>query len=102
MLVSGPVAAELGLNSGYGALGPGNRANATVGRALRLILMNLGGARPGLLDRSTQGTPAKYTYCVAENEERSPWPPLRVALGYAPDQSTVTVLAGAPYTIGAC
>lgn len=100
VLVSGPVAARLGLNSGYGAFGPGNRANATIGRALRLVLMNIGGARAGELDRATQGTPAKYTYCVAENEERSPWPLLRVALGYGLEQSIVTVIAGeAPHNV---
>jgi hypothetical protein len=100
VLVSGPLTAQLGLNAGYGAFGPGNRANATIGRALRLVLMNIGGARPGGLDRATQGTPAKYTYCVAENEDRSPWPPLRVALGYRPDQSIVTVIAGeAPHNV---
>jgi len=100
VLVGGPIAGRLGLGSGYGAFGPGNRANATIGRAVRLLLMNIGGARPGELDRATQGTPAKYTYCVAENEERSPWPPLRVALGYEPDQSIVTVIAGeAPHNI---
>ena len=100
MIVSGPVASEIGLNSGYGAFGPGNRANAAIGRALRLVLMNLGGARPGTLDRATQGTPAKYTFCVAENEERSPFPPLRVALGFPASSSTVTVLAGeAPHNV---
>jgi hypothetical protein len=100
LLLSGPVAARLNLNSGYGAFGPGNRANATIGRALRLLLMNVGGARPGALDRATQGSPAKYTYCVAENEERSPWPPLRVALGHPPESSTVTVIAGeAPHNV---
>jgi hypothetical protein len=92
-IVSGPAAAELGMSSGYGAFGPGNRANATIGRALRLVLMNIAGARPGVLDRATQGTPAKYTYCVAESED-SPWEPLRVSLGYAATDSVVTVVAG--------
>jgi hypothetical protein len=100
MVVSGSVAGRLGMEYGYGAFGPGNRANATIGRAIRLVLMNIGGARPGQLDRATQGSPAKYTYCVAENEERSPWPPLRAALGYGPDEATVTVLAGeAPHNV---
>ncbi|HKF76421.1 MAG TPA: hypothetical protein VKF59_09790 [Candidatus Dormibacteraeota bacterium] len=99
-LVSGPIARQLGMNWGYGAFGPGHRANATIGRAVRLVLMNVGGARPGTLDRATQGTPAKYTYCAAENEEDSPWPPLRVSLGFGADQSIVTVIAGeAPHNI---
>jgi hypothetical protein len=82
------------MNAGYGAFGPGARANATIGRALRLVLMNVAGARPGVLDRATQGTPAKYTYCVAENEADSPWEPLRVSLGFAASDSVVTVVAG--------
>jgi len=94
VIVSGPIAPELGMNAGYGAFGPGNRANATIGRAVRLVLMNVGGARPGTLDRATQGTPAKYTYCVAENEAASPWEPLRVALGFGSGDSVVTVVAG--------
>ena len=99
-LVHGPVAARLGVNAGYGAFGPGSRANATIGRAVRLVLMNVGGARPGVLDRATQGTPAKYTYCVAENEADSPWEPLRVGLGFGLDDSVVTVVAGeAPHNV---
>jgi len=94
VIVSGPVASALGMNGGYGAFGPGNRANATIGRAVRLVLMNVGGARPGTLDRATQGTPAKYTYCVAENEGASPWEPLRVGLGFGAADSVVTVVAG--------
>jgi hypothetical protein len=100
VLVSGPVASRLGMNSGYGAFGPGNRANASIGRAVRLVLMNVGGARPGVLDRATQGTPAKYTYCVAENEAESPWPPLRTSLGFDLADSVVTVVAGeAPHNV---
>jgi hypothetical protein len=94
VIVSGPAAAQLGVNAGYGAFGPGSRANATIGRAVRLVLMNVGGARPGVLDRATQGSPAKYTYCVAEHEASSPWPPLRVALGFRAEDSVVTVVAG--------
>ena len=67
-IVNGPVRKAIGMNGGHGAFGPGNRANATIGRAIRLILLNVGGALPGVLDKSTQGTPAKYSYCVAENE----------------------------------
>ena len=94
VIVSGPAATELGMNAGYGAFGPGNRANATIGRAVRLVLMNVAGARPGTLDRATQGTPAKYTYCVAENDAASPWEPLRVSLGFGAGDSIVTVVAG--------
>ncbi|MEQ8497728.1 MAG: hypothetical protein RLW42_26205, partial [Gammaproteobacteria bacterium] len=93
IIVNGPIARELGINGRYGAFGPGVRANATIGRALRLILLNVGGAAPGVLDRSTQGQPAKYAYCVAENEVESPWEPLHVARGFAATTSTVTVTA---------
>jgi len=93
LIVNGPIARELGINARYGAFGPGVRANATIGRAIRLILQNVGGAAPGLLDRSTQGQPAKYAYCVAENEAESPWPPLQVERGHAATTSTVTVTA---------
>jgi hypothetical protein len=93
LIVNGPIAAELGINARYGAFGPGVRANATIGRAIRLVLLNVGGAHPGILDRSTQGQPAKYAYCVAENEAESPWPPLHVERGFAPTTSTVTVTA---------
>ncbi|MFT4564801.1 MAG: hypothetical protein ACI9BW_004571 [Gammaproteobacteria bacterium] len=93
IIVNGPLASELNINSRYGAFGPGVRANATIGRALRLILMNVGGARPGVLDRSTQGQPAKYAFCIAENEAESPWQPLHVESGFAPTTSTVTVTA---------
>ncbi|HXM56171.1 MAG TPA: hypothetical protein VOB72_12335 [Candidatus Dormibacteraeota bacterium] len=100
VIVGGPVAARLGMNAGYGAFGPGARANATIGRAVRLVLMNVGGARPGVLDRATQGTPAKYTYCVAENEADSPWEPLRVSLGFGLGDSVVSVVAGeAPHNV---
>ena len=95
LIVNGPKSRGLGIASGYGAFGPGpgHRANASIGRAIRLVLLNIGGARPGMLDRSTQGQPSKYSYCVAENESASPWAPLHVELGFAPEVSTVTVLA---------
>jgi len=93
VIVNGPIARELGINARYGAFGPGVRANATIGRAVRLILLNVGGALPGILDRSTQGQPAKYAFCVAENEAESPWSPLHVERGYALNESTVTVTA---------
>jgi hypothetical protein len=80
------------VNSGAGCLGQGTWANATLGRALRLILQNIGGALPGEMDKATQGQPAKYTFCCAENEEASPWEPLHVERGHAADASTVTVV----------
>jgi hypothetical protein len=93
IIVNGPIAKKLGINSKAGAFGPCWRANATIGRAIRLILLNIGGAYPGKLDLSTQGQPAKYTYCVAENEEDSPWEPLHVERGFPAATSTVTVVA---------
>ncbi len=92
MIVNGPMRSRLGLNSGAGALGPGVRANATLGRAIRLILLNIGGARPGELDKATQGQPGKYTFCIAENEEESPWEPFHVEKGYEENASTVTIV----------
>lgn len=100
VIVNGPIARELGINARYGAFGPGARANATIGRALRLILLNVGGAAPGVLDRATQGQPAKYSYCIAENEAESPWPPLHVERGFEATHSTVTVTgAEGPHNI---
>jgi len=91
IIVNGPVRQELGLNSGYNAFGQGSRANATIGRAVRLILMNIGGGIPGKLDRATLGQPSKYSFCIAENEEANPWQPLHVERGFDPSTSTVTV-----------
>jgi hypothetical protein len=93
IIVNGPIAKKLGINSKAGAFGPCWRANATIGRAIRLILLNIGGAYPGKLDLSTQGQPAKYTYCIAENEEDSPWEPLHIERGFPAATSTVTVVA---------
>jgi hypothetical protein len=93
IIVNGPLATQLGINGGVGVFGPGWRQNATIGRAIRLILLNLGGARPGILDQSTQGTPAKYTYCLAENMQESPWESLAVSRGFADSESVVTVAA---------
>ncbi len=76
LVVNGPIASEIGMNGGCNAFGSGNRANATIGRALRLVLLNVGGAWPGDLDKSTLGHPGKYTYCVAENEAASPGRPI--------------------------
>ncbi len=93
--VNGPAGRDHGFNSGGNALGPGNAANATTGRALRLILQNVGGGRAPEVDRSTQGGPAKYTYCVAENEAANPWTPLHVERGFDRDDSVVTVFGAA-------
>lgn len=94
MLVSGPIVRELGLNCAHGAFGPGFRANATTGRAMRLVLMNVGGGIPGEGDQATHGSPAKFSYCVAENEAATPWEPFRVTRGFGRDDSTVTVFSG--------
>jgi hypothetical protein len=93
VIINGPIVKTIGLNSKGNAFGPGVRANATIGRALRLILINVGGAIPGQIDKSTQGQPARYTYCAAENEEENPWSPLHVERGFQPEDSTVTVFA---------
>jgi hypothetical protein len=90
IVVNGPIAREIGLNAGYNAFGQGFRANVTIGRAIRLVLMNIGGGLPGTGDRATQGSPAKIAYCVAENEAENPWEPLHVEAGLSPDASTVT------------
>ena len=93
-IVNGPVARELNINSRNNLFGPGNRANATIGRAVRLILMNACAAIPGVFDRSVIGHPGKYTYCIAEAETETHWIPLHVERGFSADQSTVTVFAG--------
>jgi hypothetical protein len=92
LIINGPIAKQLGINGGYNCLGQGTWANATLGRAVRLMLQNIGGALPGEMDRSTHGQPAKYTFCCAENEEANPWEPLHVERGFARGQSTVTVV----------
>ena len=94
MLVSGPIVQELGLNFRHGAFGPGFRANASIGRAMRLVLMNVGGGIPGEGDQATHGSPAKFSYCVAENEAATPWEPFRVTRGFGRGDSTVTVFSG--------
>ena len=95
VIVNGPVRAAIGMNSGLNALGQGNRANATIGRALQLVIRNVGGGRPGGVDRATLGNPGKYTFCFAEDEEGSPWEPLSVSRGAADGASAVTLFAGA-------
>jgi hypothetical protein len=94
LLVSGPIVDELGLNFRHGAFGPGFRANASIGRAMRLVLINVGGGIPGEGDQSTHGSPAKFSYCVAENEAATPWEPFRVTRGFGKSDSTVTVFSG--------
>lgn len=93
IIVNGPVANELGINATNNVFGPGVRANATIGRALRLVLLNCLQYRPGVSDRATLGTPGKYTCCIAENEAGHPWEPWHVERGFRPDQSTVTLVA---------
>ena len=93
-IVNGPIAKELNINSRNNLFGPGNRANATSGRAGRVILMNACAAIPGVFDRSVIGHPGKYTYCIAEADTETHWTPLHVERGFSPAESTVTVFAG--------
>jgi len=94
VIVNGPIRRQIGMNWRGNALGQGNRANATIGRAVQLIIRNVGGGRPQEVDRATLGNPGKYTYCFAEDEEDSSWLPLSVERGVAPGKSAVTVFAG--------
>jgi len=94
VVVNGPITRAIGMNSGVNALGQGNRANATIGRALQLVVRNVGGGKPGEVDRATLGQPGKYTFCFAEDELGSPWEPLHVARGLDADESAVTLFAG--------
>jgi len=93
IVVNGPIAKKLGINSSNNIFGPGVRANATIGRALRLILLNSLRYTPGVSDRAVMGTPGKYTCCIAEHEEDHPWEPLHVERGFKPTDSTVTLIA---------
>lgn len=93
LVVNGPIRDRIGMNSGLMALGSGNRANATIGRAVRLAVRNIGGSKPGGTDRSTLGNPMKITMCFAEAEERSPWPALHVERGFKATDSVVTAFA---------
>jgi hypothetical protein len=91
MILHGPVRHELGINSGANTFGQGARANATLGRALKLALVNLGGSRPGEADKATLGQPGKFSFCIGENEEASPWPGLHVDRGLRSTDSAVTL-----------
>jgi len=93
IIVNGPIAKKLGINATHNVFGPGVRANATIGRALRLILFNCLKYHPGISDRAAMGTPGKYTCCIAENEEDHPWEPLHVERGFRAEDSTVTLVA---------
>ena len=100
VIVNGPVARMCGVASGFGALGPGFRANATIGRALRLAMINIGGGRPGSADMTLLGHGGKFTQCLAEDEAASPWEPLHVSRGFSPDDSVVTVIGTeAPHSV---
>jgi hypothetical protein len=94
VMVNGPIARAIGMNAGINALGQGNRANATIGRALQLVVRNVGGGRPGEIDRATLGNPGKYTFCFAEDEEGSQWESFSVEKGFSKDASTVTLFVG--------
>lgn len=96
LMVNGPIRQELGINCGSNCFGQGKRANATIGRALQLTLLNVGGAKPGTMDRSTQGSPAKYTFCFGENEEDSPWAPYHVRRGFDASDNVITALPAEP------
>jgi hypothetical protein len=96
IVVNGPIAREIGMNAGHSAFGPGGQANATIGRAVRLAMLNIGGAIPGVADMATYGSPAKYTFCAAENEAASPWTPLHVERGFPATSTAVTVIAAEP------
>ncbi len=93
VIVNGPIVKKLDINYGSNCFGQGWWANATIGRAIRLTLMNIGGAIPGKLDMSTHGQSCKYTFCIAENEEENPWEPLHVERGFDASTSTVTIVA---------
>src|SRR5258706_9812916 len=94
VIVNGPIAAQIGMNSGINCMGQGNRANATSGRALQLVVRDVGGGGPGGIDRATFGGPGKHTFCFAEDEAGSPWEPLSVERGFARGTSTVSLFPG--------
>jgi len=92
MIVNGPYARKIGLHGGNGCFGPGFRANASIGRAIRLMLLNLGGGIPGIASATVFATPLRYTACLTENTERTPWETLAVSRGYAPDENVITCI----------
>jgi hypothetical protein len=94
IVVNGPIRRSIGMNSGMNVFGQGNRANLTIGRALQLVVRNVGGGRPGEVDRATHGNPGKIAFCFAEDEEGSPWAPLSADFGAKPGASTVTLFTG--------
>ena len=94
VVVNGPIAQRIGMNAGLNALGQGNRANSSIGRALQLVVRNVGGGRPGGVDRATLGNPGKLSFCFAEDEQGSPWEPLSVERGIEPGTSAVTLFCG--------
>ena len=94
VIVNGPIATQLGMNSGVNCMGQGNRANATIGRALQLVVRNVGGGVPGGVDRATLGSPGKLTFCFAEDEAGSPWESLAIERGFAAGSSTVSLFGG--------
>ena len=96
LIVHGPIAKELGMNAAAGTFGPSSMANAVIGRAIRLILWNIGGAFPGTVDRSTQGSPSKYSFCIAENIDASPWGSFITDRGLPDGANAVTVYGGEP------
>ena len=97
LIVSGPVVDDIGMNAGANLFGPGNRANATIGRTVRLTLLNVFRTLPGVADKSTQGNPGKYSFCIAERADKNPWLPLCEEFGYPEGVSSVTVFAGAGF-----
>ncbi len=100
MIVNGPVVGHCDIAAGFGALGPGHRANASIGRAVRLCMMNIGDARPGVSDMALLGHPGKFGFCLAEDEAASPWESLSLSAGYADDESVVTILgAESPHSV---
>ncbi len=94
VIVNGPIRRAIGMNAGVNVLGQGNRAHLAIGRALQLVVRNVGGGRPGEVDRATHGSPGKLSFCFPEDEEGSPWEPLSVERGFAEGASTVTLFAG--------
>ena len=97
VVISGDIRDEIGMNASVNVFGPGNRANATIGRAMRLVIMNIFQMIPGISDRSTTGWPGKYGCCIAENILNSPWEPLHESLGFPPEVSTATVFAASGF-----